>query len=170
MVYVTEGSQQTGQLCNSATLHCGGIVLVISNSSVVRQWSIRESPISSPIPHIFTGIVIGLQILTFIALRKKEGSGSGAKTLQVSHGAQARRQLYIKAMVKSCLISGAYIIGWVPLCISTILYDWAPGVDVLLLNIIIPYLTLLSTVQAVSNAFIFWVLGLKCCRSGGNWK
>ena len=105
-----------------------------------------------------------------MALKKKQESGSGAVTLQVAAGSKARRQLYVKAMIKSCLISIAFVIGWIPLCICTILYDWAPGVDVLLLNKIIPNLTMISSVQAVSNAFIFWVFGLHCCNSGRNWK
>ncbi len=112
--------------------------------------------------YLVTGLLVVVQIVTFFALKRRHEFRSGTGT--VAAGNQARRKLYVKAMVKSWLISMAFIIGWMPLCICTILYDWAPGVDKLMLNALIPNLTMLSSVQAVCNAFILWVLRMDCCN------
>ncbi len=103
------------------------------------------------------GIILGvtiIQILSFYKLRKRLNNSVACMTNP------GLNKLFKRAITKSALVAIAFSIGWAPLSITIILYDWS-NLGPVVLGRAMRYLFVLGFVQGFCNAIIFRAKYLK---------
>ncbi len=103
------------------------------------------------------GIILGvtiMQILSFYELRKRLKNSVACMTNL------GLNKLFKRAITKSALVAVAFSIGWAPICITVILYDWT-NLDPLMLGRAMRFMLVLGFMQGFCNAIIFRAKYLK---------
>ncbi len=110
-------------------------------------------------------LVVILQTATYWKLLKLQRMAVGPGTNT------GRNRMYRRAMVTSSLVATAFLIGWLPLSTSVLLFHWS-NIDEETMNTIIRAISILGFLQSFSNPIIFKVrnssMELKLCKRCGN--
>ncbi len=118
-------------------------------------------------------LIIFMQVLTYGLLRRR--LNTVVATLQISVG---KIKLYKRAMKTCAQIAVAFFIGWMPIAIGSLLFDWLPGNRGVLMEVN-HYFRILFILQGFSNVVIFRLRNLYpkiqsicrekcCCKSNIN--
>ena len=103
------------------------------------------------------GIILGvtiMQTLSFYKLRKRLKNSIACMTNP------GLNKLFKRAITKSALVAIAFSIGWAPISITVILYDWS-DLDPLMLGRAMRFMLVLGFMQGFCNAIIFRAKYLK---------
>ncbi len=97
------------------------------------------------------GLVVTLQTATYWKLSKQQ-----RMAIESGISNTGRNRMYRRAMITCSLVATCYLIGWLPLSISTLLYHW-PNLDKETLAHLLKILPTLGIIQALCNPIIFKV-------------
>ncbi len=103
------------------------------------------------------GIILGvaiIQFLSFYKLHKRLNNSVGCVTNQ------GLNKLFKRAMTKSVMIAIAFSLGWAPLFITIMLYDWS-NLNSMMLEKVLPFLFVLGFLQGFANTIILRFKHLK---------
>ena len=105
---------------------------------------------------IVTVAIILIQVSTYNSLKERL---HGALNLRLSLG---KIRLYRRAMITSALIAIAFCIGWLPIAIASLMFDWLPDSRDAIVEVNM-YFRILFILQGFSNGIIFCLKDVKCC-------
>ncbi len=94
-------------------------------------------------------IIIYFQVLNYHLLRQQLRAAA-----QIQNLSQGKIKLYKRAMKTCTLITGAFLIGWFPLVIGSMLFDWLPNDRATIIEVN-HYFRILFILQGFSNVVIF---------------
>ena len=111
---------------------------------------------------IVTILINLIQVSTYNSLKKRL---SGATNLHLSIG---KIKMYKRAMTTCGLIAVAYSIGWLPIAVGSLMFDWMPGYRGVIIEVN-SYSRILFILQGFSNAVIFGLRNVTChCKRNSN--
>ncbi len=99
---------------------------------------------------ILVVLVVMLQAATYRKLWKQQQMAVGPGTNM------GRNRMYRRAMITSTLVATAFLIGWLPLSISVLLFHWS-NIDEKTMDTTIRAVAILGLLHSLSNPIIFKV-------------